>query len=73
MDLDNITDVEWLREQLKKYCIKVIKDIPDTVYKAGNYYLIDQCEAGVWLYDWDGKNYFDIYNLIHPEEYLEIV
>ena len=40
-------------------CIKVIKDIPNTAFKAGNYYPFEQDEYGVWLHDWNGKNYCD--------------
>lgn len=46
MDLDNITDVEWFRIQLKRFCAKVIKDVPNTNFKAGNYYVIEQDEYG---------------------------
>lgn len=73
MDLDNITDIEWFRKELKKYCAKVIKDIPNTIFKAGNYYPIEQDEGGVWLHDWDGKNYCDLIALSYEyaDEFLE--
>jgi hypothetical protein len=68
MIFENMTREEMIKF-IKAHCVKVIKDIPNTNFKAGQYYEIDQSEAGVWLID-DNHKYFDLYE-IDPHEYLE--
>lgn len=68
MILENMTREEMINF-IKAHCVKVIKNIPNTNFNAGQYYEIDQNEAGVWLID-DNHKYFDLYD-IDPCEYLE--
>ena len=55
---------------VKYYCAKVIKDIPNTKFKAGEYYRIHQDEGGIALID-DNGEWFDLYELSDISEYLE--
>jgi hypothetical protein len=70
MIIENLSQEEMINF-IKKYCSKVIKDIPNTNFKAGEYYRIHQDEGGVALID-DNGTWFDIYELHNPEEYLEV-
>ena len=69
MIIENLSREEMINF-IKEYCVKVIKDIPDTNFKAGEYYRIHQDEGGVALID-DKGNWFDLFNLHNPSEYLE--
>jgi len=68
MIFENMTREEMIKF-IKAHCVKVIKDIPNTNFKAGQYYEINQDEGGAWLID-DNHKYFDLYD-IDPHEYLE--
>lgn len=54
MDLDNITDIELLRNELKKYKVKMsldcIADNGDYIFKKGYYYDVLQDLASVIVY-----------------------
>ena len=69
MIIENMTREEMINF-IKAYCAKVIKDIPNTKFKAGEYYQIHQDEFGVALIDDNGK-WFDLYELSNISEYLE--
>lgn len=65
---------ELTREQMidfiKSYCVKIIKDIPNTKFKVGEYYQYYQDEDGITLLSDDKNDYFDLdYN--SANEYLE--
>lgn len=68
MILENMTREEMIKF-IKAHCVKVIKNIPNTNFKAGQYYEINQDEGGAWLIG-DNLEYFDLYD-IDPREYLE--
>lgn len=58
MDLDNISDVETLRNIAKKHMVKMKKDTYATngtgfLFKEGHWYEIDQDEYGVTVYSDD--------------------
>lgn len=56
---------------IQGYCIKVIKDIPNTNFKAGQNYRFFQDEGGITLISDDKNDYFDLdYNNVN--EYLEV-
>ena len=48
MDLDNITDIELLRNELKKYKVKMLVDCKadngDYIFKKGYYYEVDSTQ-----------------------------
>lgn len=69
MIIENLSQEEMI-SFIKRYCVKVIKDIPDTNFKAGEYYRVYQDEGGAALID-DKENWFDIFELHNPSEYLE--
>ena len=52
MDLDKITDINVLRDMLKRCMIKMIKDIetPTHIHKKGKYYFFTQDDDGIFLY-----------------------
>lgn len=56
---------------IKENTVKVIRDIPNTNFKAGEYYRCHQDEGGDCLIDDEG-NWFDIFNLDSPSKYLEV-
>lgn len=56
---------------IKENTVKVIRDIPNTNFKAGEYYRYHQDEGGDCLIDDEG-NWFDIFDLDSPSEYLEV-
>ena len=68
MIIENLSREEMINF-IKEYCVKVIKDIPNTNFKAGEYYRIYQDEGGASIYE--NGNWFDLYNLNNPSEYLE--
>lgn len=69
MIIENLSREEMINF-IKKYCVKVIKDIPGTNFKAGEYYRVYQDEAVDVLID-DKGNWFDLFNFPNPSEYLE--
>lgn len=69
MIIENMTREEMINF-IKCYCAKVIKDIPNTNFKAGEYYQIHQDWDGVILID-DNGEWFDLYELLNISEYLE--
>ncbi len=70
MIIENMSREEMI-EFIKTYTVKIIKDIPNTNFKAGQYYQFlinwDGCE----IIDDEGKT-FNLYELSNPEEYLEV-
>lgn len=69
MIIENLNRKEMINF-IKEYCVKVIKDIPNTNFKAGEYYRIYQDEGGAALIDDDG-NWLDLFNLENPNEYFK--
>lgn len=70
MIVENLTREEMI-DFIKAHCVKVIKDIPNTNFKAGEYYRFYQDEGGIALLNDDKNNYFDLdYN--SANEYLEV-
>ena len=69
MIIENLSREEMINF-IKRYCVKVIKDIPGTNFKAGEYYRVYQDEGGYALID-DKGNWFDSFELRDPGEYLE--
>ena len=69
MIIENMTREEMIKF-IKAHCAKVIKNIPNTNFKAGQYYRLYQDEGGVALIDDNGK-WFDLYELSNINEYLE--
>lgn len=65
MDLDNINNIEVLRNALKNICVKLKQDVKsingDYTFKKGFWYFVDQDEYGVSIYSNDYKYsaYFD--------------
>lgn len=58
MKIDEMTDIEKLRELAKTCRVKVLKDCKandgsDFIFKAGEWYMVDQDEDGVTLYSED--------------------
>ena len=54
MDLDNITDIELLRNELKKYKVKMLVDCKadngDYIFKKGYYYDVLQDHISITVY-----------------------
>ena len=54
MDLDNITDIEILRDEVKKYKVKMLVDCKadngDYIFKKGYYYDVLQDQACITVY-----------------------
>ena len=69
MIIENLSREEMINF-IKRYCVKVIKDIPGTNFRAGEYYRVYQDEGGCALID-DRGNWFDVFELDNPREYLE--
>lgn len=70
MIIEKMTREEMI-DFIKAYCVKVIKDIPNTNFKAGQYYRLYQNEDGIFLLSDDKNDYFDLdYN--NANEYLEV-
>lgn len=69
MIIENLSREEMINF-IKKYCVKVIKDIPNTSFKAGEYYRFYQDEGGAALID-DNEKWFDLFDLNNPDEFLE--
>lgn len=69
MIIENLSREEMINF-IKQYCVKVIKDIPNTNFKAGEYYRIHQDEGGDALIDDDG-NWLDLFDLENPSEYFK--
>lgn len=68
MIIENMSREEMITF-IKRYCLKVIKNIPNTNFKAGEYYQVHQDEGGVALID-DNGEWFDLYELSNIGEYL---
>lgn len=69
MIIENLSREEMINF-IKQYCVKVIKDIPNTNFKAGEYYRIHQDEGGDALID-DDENWLDLFDLENPSEYFK--
>lgn len=69
MIIENLSREEMINF-IKENTVKVIKDIPRTNFKAGEYYRDYQDEGGSYLIDDEG-NWFDIFDLDSPSEFLE--
>lgn len=62
MDLDNITDIEVLREELKEHMVKIKAPIEDNKnFKVGYWYDFSQDEYHVTIYDDNGGYYMMSY------------
>ena len=58
MDIDNITDINVLRELVKQNRVKMIKDSyatdgTDYIFKEGYWYIVEQDQYGVTIYSED--------------------
>lgn len=74
MDLDNITDIEMLRNIAKKHMVKAKQDFyaeDGTLYKfkKDHWYDLEQDEYGVTVFSTDGKSYC-IFTYDNAKEYL---
>ena len=69
MIIENMSREEMI-EFIKAHCAKVIKDIPDTNFKAGQYYQLIIDWEGASLIDDEGE-WFNLYELNNISEYLE--
>lgn len=70
MIIENMTKEEMINF-IRAYCVRVIKDIPNTNFKAGQNYRFFQDEHGFTLISDDKNNYFLLdYN--NANEYLEV-
>lgn len=61
MDLDNINDIEVLRDILKRYMIKMKRDTnandgSEFTFKKGYWYFIDQDNTGLTVYTEGGSH-----------------
>lgn len=61
MDLDNITDVEFLKNELKKYMIQMKKDAhandgTNYLFRKGFWYYFEQDEVYVTIYSDDREH-----------------
>lgn len=62
MDLDNITDIEVLKKELKKHMVKIKVPIEDNKnFKVGHWYDFSQDEYYVTIYDDNGGYYMMSY------------
>lgn len=62
MDLDNITDIEVLRKELKRHMVKIVAPIEDNKnFKVGHWYNLNQGEFDVTIYDGNGGYYMMSY------------
>lgn len=69
MIVENLTREEMIGF-IKAHCAKVIKDIPNTNFKAGQYYQFFVDWESSSLID-DNGNWFNLYELSNIGEYLE--
>lgn len=69
MIIENMSREEMI-DFIKAHCAKVIKDIPNTNFKAGQYYQFFVDWEGSSLID-DNGNWFNLYELSNISEYLE--
>ena len=61
MDLDNITDIELLRNIAKTYMVQMKQDINANdgtyyIFKKGYWYFLDQDETGITIYTEDSSH-----------------
>lgn len=62
MDLDNITDIEVLRKELKRHMVKIKVPIEDNKnFKVGHWYNFNQDDYDVTIYDGNGGYYMMSY------------
>ena len=74
MDLDNITDIEVLRNIAKNYMVQMKRDTKandrtDQIFKKGCWYFLDQDETGITVYTEDSShacflNYDEVDNFL---------
>lgn len=70
MDLDNITDIEVLRKELKRHMVKIVAPIKDNKnFQVGHWYNLTQDEYYVTIYDDNGGYYMMSYT--EAEECLD--
>lgn len=74
MDIDAITDIEVLRNALKKYMVKVKKDFYSEdgtmyIFKANHWYNVEQNEDYITIYSDDGESYC-IFTYSNADKYL---
>lgn len=74
MDLDNINDIEVLREVAKKCRVKVREDVKDDLdvytFKKGYWYVVEQDQYYVTIYSDDYK-YTRMFTYKEASEYLD--
>lgn len=76
MDLDNITDIEILKNTLKKYMIQMKKDVhsndgTDYLFKKGFWYYVTQDETDVTIYS-DDMEHICMFDYDTSERYLNV-
>ena len=73
MDLDNINDIEVLREAAKECRVKIKEDVKDDLdaytFKKGCWYVVEQDEYYVTIYSNDYK-YTRMFTYKEASEYL---
>lgn len=74
MNLDNITDIEVLRNALKKHMVKVKKDFYSEngtmyIFKTDHWYNVEQDEDYITIYSDDEKSYC-MFSYEEADEYL---
>lgn len=62
MDLDNITDIEVLRNIAKKYMVKVkvniLSDNGICIFRAGHWYDFEQSDFDITIFSDDGQSHY---------------
>lgn len=76
MNLDNITDIEILKNTLKKHMVKIKKtrcseDGTMYMFKKNHWYDVEQGENYITIYSDDGKSYC-IFTYDNADEYLYV-
>ena len=74
MNLDNITDIEILKNTLKKHMVKIKKNCCSEdgtmyIFKANHWYNVKQDEDCITIYSDDGESYC-IFTYSNADEYL---
>lgn len=73
MDLDNITDIETLRNIAKKHMVKLKIDIfSDSglcIFKAGLWYEVEQSDFDITIFSTDGYSHYS-FSYDEADKYL---
>ena len=73
MDLDNINDIEVLRDAAKDCRVQIRKDTEDNtgvyIFKKGYWYVVEQDQYYVTIYS-DDYNYTRLFTYEEAREYL---